>query len=113
MINISDEYYKILINKFYNNTLIKTAVEALYNNKFIVMLEDEFKTKYFFKINDFDAKCDKFELYLTSKNNELGELFIYGNEFYSMCVLDYKCKRTLVHKIIITDSFNDILEHMI
>ena len=29
MINISDEYYKILTNEFYNNTLIKTLVEAI------------------------------------------------------------------------------------
>lgn len=114
MINISDEYYKILTNEFYNNTLIKTLVEALYNNRIVVMLEDG-KTEYFFKINDFNSKCNEFEfkLYLTSKNNERGELFIYESEGNNMAILDYKGKRTILTKIIATKSFDDILEYMI
>lgn len=114
MINISDEYYKILTNEFCNNVLLKAIIEALYNNITVVMLEDG-KTKYFFKINDFDSKCDEFEfkLYLTSKNNERGELFIYESGDNTICVLNYKGKRTLLTSIIATKSFDDILEHML
>ena len=114
MINISYLDYILLTNEFYNNTLLKAVIEALYNNRTVVMLEDV-KTKYFFKINDFDSKCDKFEfkLYLTSKNNERGELFIYERGDNTICVLDYKGKRTLLTSIIATKSFDDILEYML
>ena len=113
MINISDEYYKILTNKFCNNALLKALIEALYNNKTVVMLDSEYcKTKHFFKINDFNPD-GIFKLYLTSKNNEQGELFIYENEGTNVPILDYKGKRTIMNIIILTNSFDDILEHML
>ena len=117
MINISYIDYTLLINEFHNNRLISVIIEALYNNRFVVMLEGEYcKTKYFFlKINNFDSKCYLFEfkLYLISKNNEQGELFIYENEGTNICVLNYKGKRTILNRIILTESFDDILEYML